>query len=126
MSKNNSLSGATIMPILPEIPIPNLTDSQKLYTKMIENLVSVNTAVNDLQSDVKTLNTVVIVGNGELPIREVVRNHEKFIVDIKETMKYWGRFIGGALLLNFLGFTIGIILAVYKFLPVLEALSKGP
>lgn len=115
-----------IMPTLPEIPIPNLTDSQKLYTKMIENLVSVNTAVNDLQADVKTLNTVVIVGNGELPLREVVRNHEKFILDIKDTMKYWGRLVGGALLLNFIGFMIGIVLAIYRFLPILEKLAQKP
>jgi hypothetical protein len=94
----------------------NLTDEQKIAM----NIITLNTAVNDLQNEMKIMNKVVLVGNGELPLREVVRNHDKFIMDIK----YWTRFIGGALVLQTLAFAGGIIIAVVKFLPILERLAK--
>lgn len=95
---------------------PSLTESQKINL----NIITLNTAVNDLQTDVRTLNRIVIEGNGELPLREQVRNHASFIKD----MKYWMRFIGGALILQTLAFLAGVAVAVIRFLPVLEKLAS--
>src|SRR3990172_2918583 len=99
---------------MPELEIPNLTDSQKLYQAMVEHLVSVSTGLNDVQTDVRELNKVVLLGNGDLPLREQVRNHENFIKDLK----YWVRFVGGAIVLQTIAFTVGLVVAVAKFLPV--------
>lgn len=112
--------------------LPGLTETQKTFDAMRNNLISVNTSLNTLQEAakehevrVKKLEEVVVVGNGELALRERVRTLESFVDDIKDVMKYWGRLIGGALLLNFLGFSVGIIVALIKFLPVLEKLANG-
>ena len=95
---------------------PSLTESQKINL----NIITLNTAINDLQNDVRTLNRIVIEGNGELPLREQVRNHESFIKDIK----YWMRFLGGALILQTLAFLAGVFVAVVRFLPLLERLAQ--
>lgn len=94
----------------------SLTDSQKINL----NIISLNTRVNELQTDVNLLNKIVITGNGDLPLREVVHNHENFIKDIR----YWIRLVGGALLLQTLAFLTGVVVAVVKFLPILEKLAK--
>ena len=105
---------------MPHIEIPNLTEEQRVMKNIAENLMTVNTGLNTAQEEVKILNKVVLDGNGELPLREQVRNHEAFIKDIK----YWSRFVGGAILLQTLAFAVGIIIAIVRFLPVLERLAK--
>lgn len=96
---------------------PQLTESQKLNL----NVISLNTKVNDLSTDVGALNKVVLLGNGELPLREQVRNHDSFIKDVR----YWVRFIGGALILQTITFGVAVIIAVVKFLPILEKLAQS-
>jgi len=96
----------------------NLTDSQKINL----NVITMNTALNDLQTDVRELSRIVITGNGELPLREQVRNHNAFISGIR----YWTRFIFGVLILQTITVGIGIVIAVVKFLPVLERLATRP
>jgi hypothetical protein len=102
--------------------VPNLTDSQKLYMEIIKNFMSVNTAVNDMQNDVAKLNKVVLTGNGEIPLVEKVRDHTKFISNIE----YWSRFLIGALLIQTITFFFGIIMALVRFLPILEKLASKP
>lgn len=97
---------------------PTLTDSQKINM----NIISLNTAVNDLQTDVSKLTKLVITGNGEIPLAEKVRNHESFISEVK----YWVKWIGGALLIQTIAFLSGVVIAVVKFLPVLERLANQP
>jgi hypothetical protein len=99
-----------------EITMPELTDSQKINL----NVITLNTAVNDLQSDVRELNKVVLLGNGELPLRETVRNHEKFLGEFK----YWVRFVLGLVIAQFIAFTTASVIAYVKFLPVLEQLAS--
>jgi len=102
---------------LPEIEPPSLTDSQKINI----NVITLNTAINDLQSDVRELNKVVLLGNGELPLREQVRNHAVFIAEIR----YWTKFVFGALILQTITFAVGVIIAIIRFLPLLEQLIKA-
>ena len=105
------------MPILQ----PDLTESQKLNL----NVISLNTRVNEQQTMLDEHDKLLVRGNGERSIKDRLRSVEEYIDATKESIKYWGRFVGGALLLNFLGFTAGILLAVFRFLPLLEQLAKN-
>lgn len=97
----------------------SLTDSQKVAL----NVITMNTAINDLQTDMREVQQILIKGgNGELPLREQVRNNTVFIASIK----YWTRFVFGALVLQTIAFGIGIIIALVRFLPVLEHLANNP
>jgi len=96
----------------------SLTDSQKMSL----NIITMNTAINELQTDFREINKIVVLGNGELPLREQVRNNTVFISNVK----YWTRFIFGALILQTLTMGIGIVVALVRFLPVLEKLATNP
>src|SRR5512138_2909153 len=100
--------------------MPNITDNMTNEQKLAMNVVTLNTAVNELQTDVAKLDKVLITGNGEPSIREVVRKHDEVIKNVQ----YWSRFVGGALVLQTLAFLSGILVAIIKFLPVLERLAK--
>lgn len=105
--------------LTPEV-LANLTDSQKINIQILQNLTSLNTKLNDLDHDVKIHDKLLITGNGSPSLQERLRNVEHFV----ENMKYWSRFIGGALILQTLAFFIGIVVAVVRFLPLLEKLAK--
>jgi hypothetical protein len=107
---------------LHDLEIPNLTDSQKIYKGLVEHLISVSTNLNSVQEDVHELNKVILLGNGELPLREIVRSHETFIKD----MRYWIRFVGAAIIGQTIIFAFATAIAVVKFLPAIEQLSKKP
>jgi hypothetical protein len=120
--------------MLPPIEIPNMTDSQKILNILRDGLISHDTRLqnmrndmNDQGTDIEVLKKVVLTGDGGiLSHAERIRKLEGFIDKLEESLKYWGRLIGGALLLNFLGFITGIIIALVRFLPILEALAKKP
>lgn len=85
--------------------------------------------VNENKKDIEIIKEATLNGNpttGLISHSERIRELEKYADSIKDTIRYWGRVIGGALLLNFLGFMFGIIVAVLRFLPLLEALAKKP
>lgn len=119
---------------MPPIDLPNLTDTAKVFTMMRDALISHDTRLqdirndlNDSKKDIDTLKEVVLIGNpttGLLSHVEIIRNLETYINGLKENNKYWGRLIGGALVLNFLGFMTGVVIAVVRFLPLLEKLAK--
>ena len=110
-----------IMPtdeLTPEV-LANLTDSQKTHIRILQNITSINTAINDMQHDLNIHNKILVVGNGELPLPERMRNAERTL----GTINYWGRFVGGALIIQTIAFFAGIVLAVVRFLPLLERLA---
>ena len=98
-----------------EFNMPDLTETQKVNM----NILTLNTAVNDVQEDVRKLNKVVLEGNGELPLREQVRNHSQFINEFR----YWWRFVIGLVMAQLVAFTIASIVAYLKFLPILQELA---
>jgi hypothetical protein len=91
-----------------------LTDSQKML--IIQNRVI------EQESDIQTLNKVVLLGNGELPLREQVRNHQKFVDEVR----YWTKLVIGLFIAQFIAFTAASFIAYVKFLPVLERLADQP
>jgi hypothetical protein len=95
-----------------------LTDSQKLAL----NIVTMNTAINDLQTDMREINEIVIKGSkGELPLVERIRNMEKYI----DNTKYWTRLVASALVLQTLSFGGAVIWAALKLIPLLERLAAN-
>lgn len=109
-----------MMPNLTPEVLANLTDSQKINIQIIQNLTSMNTALNDLQHNVDVHDKLLVTGNGEPNLQERIRNLEKFV----DGMQRWGRFVGGTIIVQTLAFFIGIVVALVRFLPVLERLAK--
>ena len=119
------------MPTPAQIPITefrNLDETNKnllIWTGLTDTwgkLMETIEHQKEIEADTRVHNKLLITGNGEPSIMERVRSLEKF----EDTFQYWAKFIGGALLLNFLGFSIGIFVAIVRFFPVLEALAKKP
>jgi hypothetical protein len=121
---------------MPTIELPtNMTENTKWQTIIREALIAHDTRLQDLRNDAKelrkdidVLTEATLAGNpttGLLSHSERIRELEKYADSIKETIRYWGRLIGGALLLNFLGFMTGIVVAVLQFLPLLKALVEA-
>jgi hypothetical protein len=94
----------------------SLTDSQKVNIQ----LVTLAARVCDLEKDIISLLTLVKYGNGELPLVEKVRNHDKFIIDLK----FWFRTITIALVLQTITFVGASLIYLIKLIPLLESLSK--
>jgi len=107
--------------LTPEIAA-NLTDSQKINIKLIQSLNTVNTALNDLQHDVRIHDKLLVTGNGELPIPERIRNIERFV----DTFKFWQRTVAVALILQTVTFGTAAIIYFIKLSPLLDALAKRP
>lgn len=95
-----------------------LTPDQKIAL----NLVSVNTAINTLQEQVGKHHKVLIEGDGQLPLVEVVRNHESFIT----STKFWLRTVAVALVLQTITFGTAAVIYFIKLYPVLEKIANNP
>lgn len=107
--------------ITPEF-LAGLTDSQKVHINILQNINSINTAINDINHKVLAHETILVTGNGKPSLQERMRNVEEYIT----SLKFWGRAIGLALLAQTISFLVGIVIAIYKFLPVLERLASQP
>lgn len=107
--------------ISPEV-LANLTDSQRTHIRILQNITAINTSLQDVQHDVAIHNKLLVTGNGEPSLQERMRNVEKYISGIQ----YWSKFIGGALIVQTIAFFAGIIVALVRFLPILESLAKKP
>lgn len=99
-----------------DIMLPQLTDSQKINL----NIISMNTRINEQETDVKELMKIVKVGNGELPLVEKVRNLETFV----NTLKFWLRTVALALVAQTITFGVAALVYFIKLYPLLEKLSK--
>ncbi len=121
---------------MPPIDLPNVTERTKVMNMLRDGLIAHDTRIQNIRDDltetrkdVAILKEATIIGNpatGTLSYAERIRNLEAFTEGIKDTIRYWGRVIGGALLLNFIGFMTGVTIAVIRFLPILEQLAKKP
>lgn len=113
---------ADILSNLTDDVVANLTDSQKINISILQNLTSLNTRVNTLSEDVALHNKLLVTGNGQPALVERMRNLEEF----ESSIKYWQRFVGGAIIIQTMAFMIGLIVAVVKFLPLLQELAAKP
>lgn len=95
-------------------PFGELTDSQKLLVLSI--------GLNNVQNKLDNHDKILITGNGNLPIVERLRNVESFIGSIK----YWTRFLVGAILIQTLTFAAAAITYFIRLYPLLVKLSERP
>lgn len=105
--------------LTPEI-ISNMTDSQKINVQILQSLNSINTRLNDLGHDVGIHDKLLVTGNGTPSLTERIRRVEEFM----SSVQYWGRFVGGAIILQTLAFLLSIVIAMSRFLPLLEKLAN--
>ncbi len=94
---------------------PTLTESQKINL----NIISMNTRVNEHDTDIARLNKLVIFGNGELPLVEQVRNLNAFV----DTMKFWQRAVALALLGQTVTFGVAALVYFVKLYPLLSQIA---
>lgn len=104
--------------ITPEVEA-TLSNSQKINVKIIQNLTSLNTAINNLQADVRIHDKVLITGNGEPSLQERVRKLETFV----ESFQFWQRTVAVALVLQTITFGAAAVIYFIKLTPILEKLS---
>jgi hypothetical protein len=100
--------------------IPDVIHTDEMSDSQRRLIMSL--AINDLQTKVGRLYEAVITGNGNISLLERMRNAEKFIANIQ----YWSRFLVGALIIQTLAFLGGVLVALIRFLPVLEQLAAQP
>ena len=106
-----------------------LSDSQRMNLKVLQNITSVNTAVNNLQDDLRELKSeftihdkLLVTGNGIPSLQERVRTLEAYI----DNQKHWLRLIGGALVLQTITLFVSFMLYFARVVPLLDKLSKLP
>lgn len=98
---------------------PNLTDSQKINI----NVISLNTRVNEHETEINKLKRIVVEGDGEiLPHAERIRNLESYA----NTTKFWLRTVAVAIVLQTITFGSAAIFYFVKLYPVLLELAKKP
>jgi hypothetical protein len=85
-----------------------------------EKILALSLILNRVQDESARHEKLLITGNGELPLVERVRNHEDFI----KSFRYWAKFIFGAILIQTIAFAFAIVIAIIRFLPVLEKLAN--
>lgn len=101
--------------------LANLTDSQKVHIKILQNQASISTVMNDITSAMNMYNKLIITGeDGKPSMQDRMRRVEEFI----DNWKYWVRLIGGALIIQTITFFFATIIALIRFLPLLEKLSN--
>ena len=87
-----------------------------------EKLLALSLTLNQVQDSTARLTKVVLIGNGELPLVEKVRNHEQFI----NNFNYWGKIVAGILVAQFVTLIGAGIWTFIRVLPVLEKLANQP
>lgn len=94
--------------------IDNLTDSQKLVAILRE--------MKAQGRYVAMHHKILVEGNGELPLREQVRNLNKFV----DGLRFWLKTIAVAVVLQTITFAGAAIVYFARLYPVLEKLANQP
>ena len=87
-----------------------------------EKLLALSLSLNQVQDSTARLTKVVLIGNGELPLVEKVRNHEQFI----NNFNYWGKIVAGILIAQFITLLGAALWTFISVLPILEKLANQP
>lgn len=98
-----------------------LTSDLPTEQKILMNVVSLNTAVNDLQKEQAHDHKILFEGNGEIPVIQQVKQNTEFIAGIKKLV--W--ILGGAILAQTVTFgTVAVVLFI-RVMPILTKLASG-
>ncbi len=100
--------------IMPELEIPNQTDTQKFNSEVYRALTSINTALNILQNRQEKHHEILVEGdNDSLSMVARMTNAEAFIKEVR----YWMKFLVGVVVINLVASTFAILSAVIAKLP---------
>lgn len=100
--------------MIPELEVPNQTDTQKFNSEVYRALSAINTALNNLQARQEKHHEVLIEGDGDgLPMTARMTNAEAFIKEVR----YWMKFLVGVVVVNLVASTFAIVSAVIAKLP---------
>lgn len=102
---------------MPEIIESDMTPEQKI----LWSITSLWSNFSELKTRADKNYKVLFEGNGELPIVEQVRNLNTFVNGVR----YWMKFLIGALLLQTMAFLGTAIVYFIKLSPFLDQLSKS-
>lgn len=117
------------MPTNPQMPLTdfkNLSDTDRsliVWQGLTDTWAKLNQAIEFqkmIEADTKVHEKLLITGNGEPSLMERMRAAEKFIGNFG----YWTRFIAGAIVVQTITFMFAIVVALFRFLPVLEKLAS--
>lgn len=103
---------------MPEILEENLTPEQRL----VWSINSLWTNYGDLKTKVDKDHKILVEGNGELPLVEQVRNINTFISGVR----YWVKFLIGALLIQTMAFLGTAIVYLVKLAPIIDKITNNP
>lgn len=114
--------------LTPEV-IASLTDTQRTNLRMVQSISNINTTISNINTTLQEIKAevgahekILITGNGVPSLQERLRLLEKFV----DNFNYWFKFVGGAIVLQTLAFFIGVVIALVRFLPLLEKLADTP
>ena len=102
--------------------MPTIEMDEKEMTpeqKILWNLTSLGTSMNEILSKVDKHHKVLIEGNGEIPLVEQMRNVVSFI----NSIKYWLKFLVGAILIQTVTFGAAAFIYFLKLYPVITQLA---
>lgn len=103
---------------VPEILEEKMSSEQKI----LWSINSLWTNYSEIKTKIDKDHKILIEGNGELPLVEQVRNLNTFMNGIK----YWMKFLIGALIIQTIAFAGTALLYLIKLAPVLEKLANNP
>lgn len=105
---------------------PSVTDFYEMSETQKMNILWMGVTelwnkVSGLETALGLFNQILVTGDGKtLPLTERVRNLEM----LADTIKYWSRFIGGALVLQTITFGAAVIWIAIRAVPLLEKLAN--
>jgi hypothetical protein len=99
----------------------NLTDFADLSDS--QKMVVLSIGLQNAQNKLSEYDRLLVTGDGNiLPIAERMRNVEGFV----SSVRYWLRFVAGAIVLQTITFGAAAIVYFIKLYPLLEKLSEQP
>ena len=100
--------------MIPELEVPNQTDTQKFNTEVYRALSAINIVLSNLQIRQEKHHEVLIEGDSEaLPMTARMTNAEAFIKEVR----YWMKFLVGIVVINLTASMFAIVSAIIKNLP---------
>jgi hypothetical protein len=100
----------------------NMTESKRILVWSI-GLQNAQNKLVEHEGRLDAYDKLLLTGDGQtLPAMERIRNIEKYI----ENLRFWGRFIGTAIVLQTITFGTAAVVYFVKLYPLLDKLSRLP
>lgn len=88
-------------------------------------LVKIEQRLTDMEEKLEYHNRILVRGNGQPSLVEEVHTLVTFMVEQKDSYKYWSRWIVTGVVANIIGYSIAAVVWFMKILPILDQVSRG-